>query len=104
MSLHHDFPYSSVKFYCNKCKKTTIHTWNYTHFSCDECGREWDDLLLRVNVRQQQYGKILYDCILASDKPANSTKYSAETFDTLETCLEWLRTQVTRLQDAIQEP
>jgi hypothetical protein len=57
--------------------------------------------LLRVNVRQHQYGKILYDCIIASEKPVNSTEYPAETFETLEECLEWMRTQVSKLQSEL---
>ena len=100
MSLHHDFPYAPVKLYCKTCKKTTQHTQNYWYYTCDECGTKWDELLLRVNVRQDQYGKILYDCIIASEKPVNSTEYKAETFETLEKCLDWLKTEVQKLQSS----
>ena len=101
MSLHNDFPYSSAKLYCKTCKKATLHTWSFTHFICDECGRKWDDLLLRVNVRQHQYGKILYDCIITSEKPMNSIEYPAETFESLQECLDWMKTQVAKIQSTL---
>ena len=100
MSLHHDFPYASVKLCCKTCKKATLHTQNYWYYTCDECGAKWDELLLRVNVRQDQYGKILYDCIIASEKPVNSSEYVTETFETLEKCIEWLREEATKIQSA----
>lgn len=101
MSLHHDFPYAAARLYCKTCKKETLHTQNYWNYTCDECGRVWDDLLLRVNVRQDQYGKIHYDCILASEKTVNSTEYPAVTVESLDECIQWMRSKATDIQEAV---
>ena len=102
MSLHHDFPYTAKKLYCKTCKAVTPHSEEFNDYKCDTCGRKWDDLLIRVNMRQNQYGKTQYDGTILSERPANARDYITKTFDSLDTCIEWLREKATALQEEIQ--
>ena len=102
MSLHHDFPYAAKKLYCKTCKAVTPHSEEFNDYKCDTCGRKWDDLLIRVNMRQNQYGKTQYDGTILSERPANATGYVTKTFDSLDDCLKWFREEAEKLEKAIQ--
>ena len=102
MSLHHDFPYMTKKLYCKTCKTITLHTQDFNDFKCAICGKKWDDLLIRVNMRQNQYGKTQYDGTILSEKPANARDYVTKTFDSLDSCIEWLREKATAVQEEIK--
>jgi hypothetical protein len=97
MSLHNDFPYSSKKLYCKTCKAVALHSEDFNDFKCSTCGRKWDDLLLQVNMRQDQYGKPRYEGVVLSEKPANARNYVTKTFSSLESCIEWLSEEAENL-------
>ncbi len=91
MALHYDFPYQSAELYCKTCKKTTIHTSTNIDYKCEVCGRKWTGSLLKVNINQDTYGKIHYECVDLRDKPVNSVEYPRTVFDNLDDCLNWLK-------------
>ncbi len=97
MSLHNDFPYSSKKLYCKACDAVTLHSEDFNNFKCSTCGKKWDDLLLQVNMRQDLYGKPLYEGVILSEKPANARNYTTKTFSSLDSCIEWLREEAENL-------
>jgi len=103
MALHYDFPYTASQLYCKTCKKVTTHNWNAVEYTCSVCGRIWDDELLRVSLKQDQYGKLYYECIRNSDRPVNSSTYPSTKHETLEACLEWFNNQVETLRETIEE-
>ncbi len=100
MSLHHDFPFESSKLYCKTCKETTVHNMPMLDHICSVCGRKWDEILLRVNLKQNNYGKLSYECIILSDKPANSREYPATSFESMDDCIAWFREKATELTEA----
>jgi len=102
MSLHHDFPYTAKKLYCKTCNAVTLHSEEFNDYKCDTCGRKWDDLLIRVNMRQNQYGKTRYEGTILSERPANARDYITKTFDSLDDCLKWFREEAEKLEKAIQ--
>ena len=102
MSLHHDFPYTAKKLYCKTGKTVTLHSEEFNDFKCDTCSRKWDDLLIRVNMRQNQYGKIQYEGIILSEKPANSRNYVTKSFDSLDSCMKWFRENAEALEVTIK--
>jgi len=102
MSLHHDFPYTAKKLYCKTCKTVTLHSEEFNDYKCDACGRKWDQLLLRVNMRQNQYGKTQYQGIILSEKPANSRNYVTKTFDSLDACTIWFREKAEEIETTIK--
>lgn len=97
MSLHHDFPYEATNLYCKTCKATTLHNKPIHDFICNKCGRNWDDLLIQVNLKQNRYGKLQYECIILSDKQPNSREFPAKYFDSIDKCVEWYRDQATKI-------
>lgn len=103
MALHYDFPYTASQLYCKSCKKVTSHNWLMVEYKCSECGRIWDDELIRVMVKQDQYGKLYYEGIILSEKPVNSSTYPSTRFNTLEECLEWLESKTRALQGTLTE-
>ena len=102
MALHYDFPYQSVELYCKTCKKTTRHTSTNIEYMCETCGRKWDGSLLQVNVKQDEYGKILYECIDQRERPVNSVSYETTVFEDLEDCLQWIKAKNSELMSLIQ--
>jgi len=102
MSLHNDFPYAAKKLYCKTCKAVTVHSEDFNDFKCGTCGRKWDDLLLQVNMRQGQYGKVQYEGIVLSEKPANARGYVTKTFSDLESCIKWLREKADALEEEMR--
>ena len=101
MALHADFPYTASQLYCKKCKKVTNHTWKMVEYQCTECGRVWDNELLRVSLKQDQYGKLYYECIRNSDRPVNSSTYPSTKHETLEACIDWFNKEVNALREEI---
>ena len=101
MSLHHDFPYTAKKLYCKTCKAAALHSEDFNDFKCDTCGRKWDDLLLQVNMRLDQYGKTKYEGIILSERPANARGYITKTFYSLDDCLKWFGEEAEKLQTTI---
>jgi uncharacterized protein YlaI len=100
MSLHHDFPYEATYLYCKTCKAKTLHNKPMHDYVCTKCNTVWDELLLQVNLKQNKYGKLSYECIIHSDKTANSPDIPATTFDTLQECMDWLREKAGELTEA----
>lgn len=101
MSLHNDFPYAAKKLYCKTCNAVTLHSEDFNDFKCGTCGRKWDDLLLRVNMRQGQYGKTMYEGILLNEKPANARDYTTKTFSSLDRFMNWFREEAEKLRATI---
>ncbi len=102
MALHYDFPYIASRLYCKSCKQVTEHAWTATEYKCSVCGRKWTPELIRVSLKQDQYGELLYECILSSDRPVNSSTYTSVSFKTLEECQTWLREQVDVLREEME--
>jgi hypothetical protein len=100
MSLHHDFPFETTKLYCKTCKETTVHNMPMLDHICTVCGRKWDEILLRVNLKQNEYGKLQYECIIQSDKPVNSREYPSTIFDSIDECVTWFKEKATELTEA----
>jgi hypothetical protein len=72
------------------------------YYKCSMCGSEWSNELIRVSLKQDQYGELSYECIILSDKPVNSTTYPSKRFKNLEACLEWLRENAVSLEKEIK--
>lgn len=72
-------------------------------YQCSECSRVWDDELIRIMVKQDQYGKLYYEGIILSEKPVNSSTYPSTRFNTLEECLRWFESQSKSLQETLAE-
>jgi DNA-directed RNA polymerase subunit RPC12/RpoP len=102
MALHYDFPYTASQLYCKTCKEVTTHNWTAAEYKCSVCGRTWDDELLRVSLKQDQYGKLYYECTRNSDKPVNSSAYPSTRFETLDACIEWFNNQAEALREEIK--
>ena len=100
MSLHHDFPFETTKLYCKTCNETTVHNMPMLDHICTVCGRKWDEILLRVNLKQNEYGKLQYECIIQSDKPVNSREYPSTVFDSIDECIPWFKEKDTELIEA----
>ena len=102
MSLHHDFPYEATYLYCKTCMAKTLHNKPIHEYTCSICCSVWDELLLQMNIKQNKYGKLSYQCILLSDKPANSPDYSTTKFDNLEESLDWFKKKAEELVETIK--
>ncbi len=100
MSLHHDFPYEATYLYCKTCMETTLHNKPMHDYMCSKCSRIWDELLMQVNLKQDKYGKLRYECVVLSDKQVNSQETPVTNFDALEECLEWFREKAVELTEA----
>ena len=101
MALHYDFPYQSTELYCKTCKKVTLHTSSNIEYRCNECGRKWDGHLFQMNIKQDEYGKILYECIDMREKPANSVDYTATVFDNFDECYEWVQSKNREIMESL---
>ena len=55
---------------------------------------------MQVNLKQNKYGKLRYECTIFSDKQVNSQEIPVTNFDTLEGCLDWFREKAVELTDA----
>ena len=102
MALHYDFPYQSTELYCKTCKKTTLHSSSNIECKCNECGRKWDGSLFQVNIKQDEYGKIIYECIDLREKPLNSVDYESTVFDDIGECYEWIRVKNKEIKEALK--
>jgi len=102
MALHYDFPFQSIELYCKTCKKPTLHTSTNIEYKCMVCGRKWEGTLLQVNIKQDEYGNLLYECIDLREKPVNSVDYTANVFDNIEECYEWMKIKNDEIKEALK--
>ena len=102
MALHYDFPYQSIELYCKTCKKPTLHTSTNIEYKCNECGRKWDRSLFQVNIKQDEYGKNIYEAIDLREKPVNSVEYAATVFDNIEECIEWMKAKNKEIKETLK--
>ena len=69
---------------------------------CNECGRKWDGSLFQLNIKQDEYGKIIYECIDLREKPVNSVDYESTVFDDIGECYEWIRVKNKEIKEALK--
>ena len=55
-----------------------------------------------MNIKQDEYGKIIYECIDQREKPVNSVDYSSTVFDDIEECYEWIRVKDKEIKEALK--
>ena len=101
MALHYDFPYQSTELYCKNCKNITLHTSTNIDHKCNECGRKWDGSIFQVNIKQDEYCKIIYECIDQREKPIHNVDYAVTVFDDIEECYEWMRAKNKEISEAL---
>ena len=70
-------------------------------FICTKCGRTWDELLVQVNLKQNKYGKLVYECIVLSDTPINNSETLSTYFDSREECAFWFKEKTKDLSQVI---
>lgn len=102
MALHYDFPYQSTELYCKTCKKTTPHSSSNIEYKCNICGRKWDGSLIQVYIKQDEYGKILYECIDQREKPVNSVEYPSTIFADIGECYDWMRVKNKEINESLK--
>ena len=55
-----------------------------------------------MNIKQDEYGKIIYECIDLREKPVNSVDYESTVFDDIGGCYEWIRVKNKEIKEALK--